>query len=186
VKSLRRSASRQGDRIYIIGLGVMGQLHALVAQHLGALVYASDFIEQRRSLAQRNGAIAFHPNEAPEPLDRGADVVICGPATPEAMNHAFETVAPAGTVVVFTPFAPGVEFTVPPERFYFSDLRLVASYSCGPDDTRAALELIANGVVTAEKIGATPIAIDDVPRAYREFARTKLIKPIVRFDHPSA
>jgi L-iditol 2-dehydrogenase len=186
VKSLRRSGLRKDDRAYIIGLGVMGLLHVLVGRHLGATVYASDFIEQRRAFAQRNGATAFHPNEARERLSGGADVVVCGPATSEAMNHAFETVSLAGTVVMFTPFAPGVQVAVPPERFYFGDLRLVASYSCGPDDTRAALELIAGGVVTAEKIGATLIAIDDVPRAYRDFARTELIKPIVLFDQPSA
>ena len=181
VKSLRRSGLAAGETLYVIGLGVMGLMHVLAAKRLGATVYASDFIEERRDRALCNGAIAFHPDDAGAMLGAGADVVICGPATAEAMTHAFETVAPAGTVLMFTPFAPDLPMAVPTDRFYFNDLRLVASYSCGPDDTRAALQLISDGVVTAQKLGATLIRIEDVPQAYRDFARARLIKPIVTF-----
>jgi L-iditol 2-dehydrogenase len=82
---------------------------------------------------------------------------------------------------MFTPFPPEVPVTIDSQRLYFGDLRIVASYSCGPDDTRAALDLIANGVVTAQKVGADLISLDDVPRAYRDFAQARMIKPIVTF-----
>ncbi len=181
VKSLRRGGLRAGDRLYVIGLGVMGQLHVLAGRSLGAQVFASDYIEGRRDVGARNGAAAFHPDDAGSVLEDGADVVICGPGTAEAMRGAFETVAPAGTVVMFTPFPPDVPLSIEPERFYFNDLRVVASYSCGPDDTRAALDLIAEGVVTAEKVDATIVSIDEVPRVYRQFAQALMIKPIVAF-----
>jgi len=182
VKSLRRSGIRQGDRLYVVGLGVMGLLHVLAGLWLRAEVFGSDFIEVRRSLAERNGATAFHPDDARRVLSDGADVVICGPGTAGAMHHALEAVAPAGTVVMFTPFPPTVPVTIDPERFYFGDLRVVASYSCGPDDTRAALALIEQGVVSAQKVGAELFALDEVPRAYRELAQSRIIKPIVVFD----
>jgi L-iditol 2-dehydrogenase len=181
VKSLRRSGARNGDRVYVIGLGVMGLLHVLAARALGAEVFGSDFIETRRSIAQRNGATAFHPDDTGRVLGEGADVVICGPGTPAAMHDAVEAVTPAGTIVMFTPFPPEHPVTVDSQKLYFGDLRIIASYSCGPDDTRAALELIAGGAVTAAKIGAQLIAIDDVPRAYRELAQSRIIKPIVAF-----
>jgi L-iditol 2-dehydrogenase len=182
VKSLRRSGVRPGDHLYVIGLGVMGQLHVLAAASLGAEVFASDFIAERRSVAQRNGASAFPPDEAGRALPHGADVVICGPGTAAAMRGAFDAVAPGGTVVMFTPFSPETRLEADPERFYFGDLRLIASYSCGPDDTRAALELIERGVVTAEKLGATLVTLNEVPDAYRQLARSQIIKPIVVFD----
>ncbi|MGA9944932.1 MAG: alcohol dehydrogenase catalytic domain-containing protein [Candidatus Cybelea sp.] len=181
VKSLRRSGLRAGDRLYVIGLGVMGLLHVLAGRALGAVVYASDFIAERRAIAEGNGAVAFHPDDVRRVLGDGADVVICGPGTSQAMQGAIAAAAPAGTVVMFTPFPPDVPITVDPERFYFGDLRLVASYSCGPDDTRAALELIASGIVTAGKVGATLVSLDDVPRVYRELAESRIVKPIVTF-----
>ncbi len=182
VKSLRRSSVRARDRLYVIGLGVMGLLHVLAARSLGAEVFASDFIAARRSLAERNGAIAFHPDDARRMLGQGADVVVCGPGNSQAMQSAVEAVAAAGTVVMFTPFPPDEPVTIDPERFYFGDLRVVASYSCGPDDTRAALDLIAQGVVSAEKLGADLVGLDEVPGAYRKLAESRIIKPIVVFE----
>ena len=131
VKSLRRSGLREGDRVYIIGLGVMGLLHVLAALSLRAEVFASDFIAARRSLAERNGAIAFHPDAAQRALGQGADVVICGPGNSQAMQKAVEAAAPRH-VVMFTPFPPDECVTIDPERFYFGDLRVVAGYCAGP------------------------------------------------------
>jgi len=182
VKSLRRSGLRAGDRCYVIGLGVMGLLHVLAARAAGAEVFGGDFLQARRSVAERNGAVAFHPDELRRFLPEGADVVICGPGTAVAMQAAVDAVAPAGTVVMFTPFPPDVAVTIDSARMYFGDLRVVASYSCGPDDTREALELIARGVVSAAKIGAELVSLDDVPRAYRQLARSEIIKPIVTFE----
>ncbi len=182
VKSLRRSGAGAGDKVYVIGLGVMGLLHVLAARALGADVFAGDFIAERRALAERNGAVAFHPDDAGKVLGDGADVVICGPGSPPAMDAAMRAAAAGGTVVMFTPFEPETTVAIEPTRFYFGDLRLVASYSCGPEDTRAALALIERGVVTAAKVGAALIALDDVPRAYRELAESRLVKPIVVFD----
>jgi len=82
---------------------------------------------------------------------------------------------------MFTPFPPEAPVSADSERFYFSDLRLIASYSCGPDDTRVALELIANGIVTAAKLGAELVTLDELPRAYRALAESRTIKPIVVF-----
>ncbi|HEY4434038.1 MAG TPA: zinc-binding dehydrogenase, partial [Candidatus Cybelea sp.] len=182
VKSLRRSGVRSGDRLYVIGLGVMGQLHVLAAGALGVQVYGSDFVEERRDIANVNGAVAFHPDEAERVLPEGADAVICGPGSVAAMQAASQAAAGGGTIVMFTPFPPDVAVTLDPTRFYFGDLRLVASYSCGPDDTRAALSLIERGVVTAEKVGASFVSLDEVPRAYRELAQARIVKPIVCFD----
>lgn len=182
VKSLRRSGVRAGDRLYVIGLGVMGLLHVLAGGALGAEVYGADFLPERRAVAERSGATVLHPDEVQRALPEGADVVICGPGTVAAMRAAVDAAAPAGTVVMFTPFPSDVPVTIDSQRLYFGDLRIVASYSCGPDDTRAALDLIANGVVTAQKVGADLIALDDVPRAYRDFAQARMIKPIVTFS----
>ncbi len=182
VKSLRRSGVRKGDRLYVIGLGVMGLLHVLVGAALGAELFGSDFVEHRRALARSHGATVFHPDDVGRALPDGADVVICGPGTMPAMQAAVAAAAGGGTVVMFTPFSPDVALTVDPERFYFGDLRLVASYSCGPEDTRESLRLIERGVVTAEKVGADLIALDDVPRAYRDLAEGRIVKPIVCFD----
>src|SRR5207248_1364366 len=119
---------REGDTLYVIGLGVMGLMHGLAAKAQGAQAAGSDFIESRRNFASSLGIRAVRPEE---PF-AGADVVICGPGSPEALRNAFAAAAPGGTVVMFTPLEPGIPFTFDPNDLYFRDLRFVPSYSCGP------------------------------------------------------
>jgi len=178
MKSLRRGGLRAGDTLYVIGLGVMGLMHGLAAQAQGAEVAGSDFIAARRDFASSLGIRAVSPEQ---PIS-GADVVICGPGSPEALRNAFAAAAPGGTVVMFTPLDPGVPFTFDPNDLYFRDLRFVPSYSCGPPDTRAALELIERRVVTAERLGATYYPLQEAPAAYGALQRSEILKPIVTFE----
>lgn len=178
VKSLRRSGIREGQTLYVIGLGVMGLMHGLVAQSRGVRVAGSDFLQPRREFAQTLGVRAIHPDEG----FTDADVVICGPGSPEALRDAFAAVAPGGTVVMFTPLEPGVPFTFDPNDLYFRDVKLVTSYSCGPQDTREALDLIARRVVTAERLGATEYPLEETATAYAALRKSQIIKPIITFD----
>lgn len=178
MKSIRRSGLRSGERVYVIGLGVMGLMHALAAQALGTIVSGSDFLAERREHAASLGVQAVHPDEG----FTGAAVVICGPGSPEALRNAFAAVAPGGTVVMFTPLEPGVPFTFDPNDLYFRDVKLVTSYSCGPQDTRDALDLLARGVVTAERLGATLYPLEEAGAAYEALRRSRILKPIVTFE----
>jgi L-iditol 2-dehydrogenase len=183
MKSLRRGGLQAGQTLYVVGAGVMGQLHVRAATVLGASVVASDYRQDRRALAERNGARACSPEDALGMFDDGggADVTICGPGEAAALRHAIAATRPGGTVVLFTPFRPGAPLEVDLNDAYFRDLRLVASYSCGPDDTRAALRLIADGLVRADDVGAVRFPLEAAPQAYRELREQRIVKPIVVF-----
>lgn len=175
VKSLRRGGVRGAETVYVIGLGVMGLMHALVALSRGADVVGSDFLEDRRAFAASLGVRAVHPDESMT----GADVVICGPGSPDALRNAFAAVRSGGTVVMFTPLEPGVPFTLDANDLYFRDVNLVTSYSCGPNDTREALALIERKVVTAERLGATQYPLEEAGAAYTALRHSRIIKPII-------
>jgi L-iditol 2-dehydrogenase len=177
IKSLRRSGVRTGDTMYVIGLGVMGIMHALAAQSIGVRVCGADFLEERRTFARSLGV-----ELAPDGAFTGADVVICGPGSAEALRDAIAAVGPGGTVVMFTPLEPGVPLTLDPNDLYFRDVRLVPSYSCGPQDTKKALDLIERGVVSAAKLGATMFPLNEAAQAYEALRGSKLLKPIVTFE----
>ena len=178
VKSIRRSGLRANDNMYVVGLGVMGLMHALIALSMGAHVAGVDFIEERRAFANRLGIQTVTPQRR----FTGADVVICGPGSPEALRDAFAAVAPGGTVVMFTPLEPGVPLTLDPNDLYFRDVKFVASYSCGPNDTREALSLIARRVVTAERLGAVFYPLNEAQQAYAALRTSQILKPIVTFE----
>ena len=72
--------------------------------------------------------------------------MIVGPGSPQAMLDGIRACAPGGTVLFFTPAPPGTLLEVEQHHLYFNEISLVSSYSCGPYDTRDALDLIARGL----------------------------------------
>jgi len=86
-------------------------------------------------------------------------------------------------VVLFTPAIPGETLTIDPNYIYFKDVSIVTSYSCGPDDTRAALRFIEQGNVSAEKLVTHRFSIDETEKAYRIVAEAgDSLKVLIVFE----
>jgi L-iditol 2-dehydrogenase len=160
VKSFTRSGIKKGDTLLIIGLGVMGQIHILLARQFGAgKVIGADRVPFRLSKALQFGADHVIDVSKDDLFERVriltegnmADVVIVGPNSAAAMQQGIGVVSRGGTVVLFTPAKPGEDLRIDPNSLYFRDISLVTSYSCGPADTRKALALIRGGWVSAEE-----------------------------------
>lgn len=176
VKSLSRANIKKNDTILIIGLGVMGQLHILLAKQFGArIVIGADLVPFRLNKALEFGA-DYVINISKESLmdklkaltqGRMADIVIVGPNSVEAMKQGIDAVSCGGTIVLFTPAKPDEMLNVDPNYIYFKDITITASYSCGPNDTKEALSFIEQGLVTAEKIVTHRFPIEKTASAYK-------------------
>ncbi len=55
-------------------------------------------------------------------------------------------------IQLFAPAAPEQRRAFDVNELFFRELEIQATYSAGPGDTRAALELLASGAVTADGI----------------------------------
>lgn len=191
VKSMRRAGLRGGERVVVIGLGIMGQLHVVLARHAGASqVIGLDRVPFRLDRARELGADqVIHVDEqdpaaALAELTGGemADAVIVGPGSIEAMELGLALAGRGSTVVLFTASKPEDRLAVAPFDLYFREIRLAPSYSCGPNDTREALDLIARGVVRREQVVTHEFPLDRVVEAYRTAAMTTALKTIVTFS----
>jgi len=175
VKSVRRSRLRAGDRVLVIGLGIMGMLHLALARFRGAeLIMGADRVKSRLERAREHGAhLALDVGAAPLPEQvrqatggEGADIAIVGPGSIEAMQTGAQCVAPGGTIVLFAPTQATEFWPIPVQDFYFKDVSVVASYSAGPNDTREALTLLADGLPLAGLV-THRFGLDSIAEAYR-------------------
>jgi L-iditol 2-dehydrogenase len=189
IKSLRRSGMRAGETVLVIGLGIMGMIHVVLARHAGAAqIIGIDLFETRARRARELGAdyglvadndIAQRVRE----LTHGAmaDVVIVGPGTVHALQTGFALAGKGATIVQFTATAPGEEMTINPHDLYFNDTRFITSYSCGPDDTRQALNLVERGVLSASALVTHSFALPEVSQAFAMAQRQEALKVVVTF-----
>ncbi len=192
VKGLRRTSIRRGDRVLVIGLGVMGMLNILLARHYGAAeVIGADRVPFRLDAALGLGAdavIDVSRDDTAEALRRMtagemAEIVVVGPNSVDAMQQGIACVRPGGQVLLFTPARPGEQLVVDPNELYFRDIGLVTSYSCGPDDTREALSLISEKIVSVEKIVTHRFGVESAAEAFRLTAEARdSLKVLVEFS----
>lgn len=180
VKAFGRASVREGDTVLVIGLGVMGQMHVLLAREFGSdRVIGADFIRSRLDKALELGAdhvIDVSREEISESVRTFtggfmADIVIVGPNSAEAMLQGIRSVSRGGKVVLFTPAKPGERLDIDPNFLYFRDIALIPSYSCGPRDTTEALGFIKKGVIAAEKLVTHRFPIEKTAEAFALTAR---------------
>ena len=191
VKSLRRADIRKDDVVAVIGVGIMGQLHVAMAAAEGARVIAIDRVPFRLERAKEIGAAAAvnidetELRQAISELTNGdmADVVIVGPGSVEAMQSGIDIAGAGARVVLFTTSLPAAELPLSPFKLYFDEISLIPSYSCGPDDTREALELIRNGTVPIDKLITHRFPLDQIDRAMEAAADVnQALKTLIVFD----
>lgn len=106
VHSVARADPRPGDDVLVIGGGVMGQLHVMVARLRGARVFVSEPDAGRRTLAERHGAAR---TAAPELLTEllpsgGVDIVYVTHGTEQTARQAAAAVRPGGRILYYGSF----------------------------------------------------------------------------------
>jgi L-iditol 2-dehydrogenase len=188
VKALKRlpvdQTNSQSQKGVVVGCGVMGLLNLAVARALGVgSLAAVEPDPDRRRLARQFGAEeALHPDEAGRVLNQAADFVVIGPGHPEVIRQALDYVRPGGTAILFTPTPSGVTTALNLGELYFREVSLIPSYSCGPDDTRAAYDLLRQGRIHPETLVTHRFTLDDIQQAYETARRGgSALKVLVTF-----
>jgi L-iditol 2-dehydrogenase len=195
VKAFARSQWKAGFSILVVGLGSAGQLAVRLARaRSAARIAGTDRVAFRLARARESGADVFEADARPleevareVSKGRGFDVVFVGPGKGEVIRAATSAVAPGGVLLLFTMAPPEESLTLSPFDMYFREVSVVPSYSCGPDDTREALDLLGRRVVAVADLVTHrfPIA-----RAEEAFARARdpegSVKVMLTFGTPDS
>lgn len=176
VKSL--SCALTGDSAAIIGAGSMGLMHALIikSQNLYGQCDLYDLSADRIAIAHGLGLSATTPANT-----KPADVVFVLPGNKAALDLAVSIVNPGGMIVLFAPMQPGEETRIDLNKLYFKDITIRNSYSCGPEDTKKAYELLQKGEVMATQVITEFVKIDELPDSYRKMKNGEILKAMVTF-----
>jgi L-iditol 2-dehydrogenase len=155
VKAAHRAGVGPGDRILVMGLGVMGMLQVMLARRLGAeFIIGADRVGSRLERGKHAGAdiiVDATRTALPDAVrshteGAGADIVVVGPGTVEAIELGFHCVASGGSLVLFTPTPPEDVWSFPVHDAYFREVSVIPSYSAGPPQTQEALQWLTRGL----------------------------------------
>jgi len=199
LQGVRRASPQLGERVAVIGLGLIGQITAQLLRAAGCDAIGLDLdpqrVERARGLGMRHGASdadAFKAVVRDATGGRGADRTLITAATKSAavVNLAMEITRAKGTVVI----VGDVGLKIEREQFYRKEIDLLMSTSYGPGrydatyeaeghdypfgyvrwtlnrNMQAYLELIEGGRVDVLALIDRVISVDEAPTAYRALA----------------
>jgi L-iditol 2-dehydrogenase len=161
VRALEKAQVMQGDRVLILGLGIMGLLNVLVfSKKTKCPILATDFLELRRKKAQDLGAF-----KTLDPKQEGwqdeikkiwngnfADVVVVCPSSGKAILQGLSVLAPGGRLILFAPPPPDEVVNVNFNELFFKEISITSAYSAGPKNCLEALSLILSESKTFESL----------------------------------
>lgn len=151
LRGQQQAGFRPGCSVLVIGSGISGLLHVMVAKALGAgRIVATDVVDFRLKAASNLGAEETISASEDVPAafreindGRGADIVVLCAGPPQAVDQALKSVSRAGTVLFFATTKPEDTFPLSINEFFWrNEVSLTSSYGGGPADCQTALELI--------------------------------------------
>ena len=182
LRAQRKAGVRPEQTILVLGSGVAGLLHILLARTLGATrLIATDVNDYRLKAAKECGAdFTFHSDdnliENIRAVNEGrlADVVIVCAGKQSVTEQSLQTVDQGGTVLFFALHGPDQIIPLPMnEIFWKKGLTLMNSYAASPEDHREALDFICQGRVNAKKIISHRLPFADIGKGFEMVATAK-------------
>jgi L-iditol 2-dehydrogenase len=192
VRGQRRVGLRAGDSVLVLGCGVAGLLHVLLARALGAgPIVAVDELPARLDAARRCGAdaaVAAGPEavQAARKANQGrlSDVVLVATGALPALQQALRAVEAGGRVLWFAPAQPGQQLALPFNELWRNEVTLASTYGAAPGDLAQSLQLLAGGRVQVRDLVTHRLPMARVGEAFRLVAEAKeSLKVVV---HPNA
>jgi L-iditol 2-dehydrogenase len=181
VRGQRRAGVSSDTRLLVVGGGQMGLLNAQAALAAGARVAVAEPLPERRALARRLGARDVEPDSAAvlDALDGRPTAALLCTGAEAAWTLALDAIDSGGIVQLFAPASPGAARSFDANDLFFRELEVQASYSAGPGDTRAALDLIEAGAVQPEELITHRFALEETAKALDAARRREAVKAIV-------
>jgi L-iditol 2-dehydrogenase len=178
LRAQRMIGLKPNETLLILGAGVSGLLHLLLARASGVKrIMVTDVVDFKLKAAQELGAEeAILANQA-LPV---ADQVIVATGALSAFQQALKCVDRAGTILCFAATDPGVTLAVPVNDFWRKSIKIMHSYGASPQDLKEAIEIIKKKTIPLSKLITHRLPLDKAGEGFRLAAEARdCIKVII-------
>ena len=166
--AVRQGNVSAGDRVVVLGAGVVGLLAMQVASAMGAWVCAVDVRRMSLDLAANLGADATIDSNSEDAAARladmtggvGADIVIDAAGAPTTPHLAIDLTRSGGRVVIAAIYTATPEFDF--NTILKREIEVVGSIGYERQDVEAAVRLIGSGAVKTAPLVSGILGLDEV------------------------
>jgi L-iditol 2-dehydrogenase len=169
-----------GERVIVLGGGVIGLLAVQLARNAGAEVMLVTRQTEKRRLAETLGATATAAtvDEARAIFAGGADLVLECAGVAETVEMAPQLTRAGGRIVVLGVLPQGERVRIEPFDLLFREIQLLHSF-LNPFTQSRAIRMLQVGQVQVGSLISRRVGLSDAPAAISEAARPGEVKVLV-------
>jgi L-iditol 2-dehydrogenase len=173
-------AARSGERVLIIGGGVIGLFAVQLAKLAGAEVMLLTRSASKQQLGRSLGAdqVAGSESEALEHWVGGADLVVECAGVDATVAMSPRLARTGGRVVVLGVLPDGAKVSIEPFDMLFREIQMHFSF-LNPFTHERASRMIADGVITVEPLITREISLAETPEVIANAAPEGEVRAIV-------
>jgi L-iditol 2-dehydrogenase len=150
LKAVHKARVAKGETVLVAGCGPIGLQLLMVTNLLGARIYSSDPMPERRAKSLLLGAVeSFDPTNGKLVAEvktrtegRGADAVLVAVAHPAVVEEALAVARPGGRVLLFAANDPVTRIGFPASAVGIDEKEILGSYSAAVDIQEEAAALV--------------------------------------------
>lgn len=188
--SVKLAQVGMGQNILVIGAGIMGVFHAILARHKGARVIVSEPDGKRREFLYNLGfKELINPMEVDivkavkEATDgRGADIIFNTTAIPAIAQQTLNMVALYGKIVLYSSSYPDTPLSVSPTFIHKSMVNLMGSVDANSSDFITSLKLMAADVVDVKQVISEVGSFYNMKDAIEKAISPETYRIVVKWD----
>lgn len=175
LRSVNKADIRAGDSVVIVGGGVMGLLHVMLAKGRGAQVIVSEPHPKRRADSLTFGASAaidpaqgdFAEQVKALTNGRGADVIVVATSYLPALQGAFAALSKGGRAMVYARMEPkGALLNLDPNWFHDNEIVLTGTISTSPQEFQQAAQMVSTRALDLRSIISATYPLDEIQPAF--------------------
>src|SRR5437879_1313843 len=150
LKAVQKARVTEGETVLLAGCGPIGLQLLMVTKLVGARIYSSDPMPERRAKSLALGAIeSFDPTNGKlveevktRTEGRGADAVLVAVAHPAVVEEALAATRPGGRVLLFAANDPVTRIGFPASAVGIDEKEILGSYRAAVDIQEEAAALV--------------------------------------------
>lgn len=192
LRGQRVARFKPGQSVLVLGSGISGLLHIMLARAQGAgRIIATDISDYKLDAAKRFGAdeVIHADEDVParvcEINDRPVDLVIICTGAFKAFTQALKSVDRGGTALFFAATDPGIELPVPVNKFWRNSITLLPSYGNSPYDATVAIELIRAKRIAVKELITHRLPLKETQKGFDLVAESKESIKVIIEPHKS-
>ncbi len=165
----------KGQTILILGSGVSGLLHLILAKVKGIeRIITTDISDYRLNMARKFGATATI--KADEGVlskmkeineNRTPDCIIVCTGALSAAKQAIECAGPGSTIIFFAVPKPGVNIEIPINDYWRNEVTIMTSYGAAPQDLDEAYDWIKSKKLNVVDLISHRFPLNQVGEAFK-------------------